>query len=268
MSKKILGLLAVVMLGAQPIQALTKKQVAARAAIVGLAAGTGVYIACLPAANPVVSNFLGRKLIWPLRKSTTEEGRLFDLPCGPECTSNEDAEVATVAGLGAFAGMSALSAWVFSHWTATSRYTWAKKQYEQLIDQSLYRVQMNDANISRILQNSGCEYEDMPLVEAFLRLRSYDETLREIEKELIAAINEVGIYSKLGRRLKSLSRQVGYDLNRVRANETFIKNHDKTAWLGQWKIHQKRELERERMQRQALAYAAPQIHGHIVYHWQ
>jgi len=268
MNKKVLGLLAVVIVGAQSIQALTKKQVVARAAIVGLAAGTGVYIACLPVANPAVKNFLDRQLILPLRKSTTEGGHLFNLPCGPQYAVNENAKTPLLAGLGTFAGMGALSAWVFSHWTAKSRYAWAQKQYEQLVDQSLYRVQMNDANISRILQNSGCEYEDMPLVEAFLRLRSYDETLRDIEKELIAAINEVGIYSKLGRRLKSLSRQIGYDLNRVRANETFIKNHDKTAWLEQWKIHQKRELERERMQRQALAYAAPQIHGHVVYHWQ
>ncbi|TET34509.1 hypothetical protein E3J61_02830 [Candidatus Dependentiae bacterium] len=264
MNKKVLGLLVVVIVGAQSIQALTKKQVVARAAIVGLSAGTGMYIAYLPAGN----GFLGRQLIWPLRKSTTEEGRLFDLPCGPQCTFREGAEAATVAGLGTVIGMSALSAWVFSHWTAKSRLTWAQKQYEQLVDQSLYRVQMNSANISRILQNSGCEYEDMPLVEAFLRLRSYDETLRDIEKELIAAINEVGIYSKLGRRLKSLSKRIGYDLNRVRANETFIKNHDKTAWIEQWKIHQKRELERERMRQQALAYAAPQIHGHVVYHWQ
>ena len=264
MNKKVLGLLVVVLVGAQSIQALTKKQVAARAAIVGLSVGTGAYIAYLPAGN----GFLGRQLIWPLRRATTEEGRLFDLPCGPQWTFHEDAEAPTVAGLGTLVGMSALSAWVFSHWTAKSRLTWAQRQLVELEGQSLYLAQMNDANISRILQDSGCEYKDLPLIEAFEQLCSYDEKLRNIESELIIALEDAGRSTKLGKKLKKLLSRLPHNLNRVRANETFIKNHDKIAWLEQWKIHQKRELERERIRQQALAYAVPQIHSHVVYHWR
>ncbi len=256
MNKKILAL-ALLLIGSQPMHALTKKQVAKRAAVVGLMAGAGAYWA-------VAQNMFG-KMVWPIK---LKDGEVDSFLSHLECPDfNKEAQGPAIVGLSALAGMSSLTAWVLSHWTANSRYKWAQKQFAQLEKRSLYWERMNPANISGILQYSGCEYKELPLVEAFNRLRSYDKTLRNIKEQLTKALNDVDRHSELGRKLRKLSRQADYDLARVRANETFIKNHDKNTWLAQWKIYQQQKLERERMIRQqTLAYTQPRFHGHVVYH--
>ncbi len=167
-----------------------------------------------------------------------------------------------------FAGASSFFAWIFSHWTAKSRFRWVQKQFDKLESSSLYTTEMHDANIAYLLQDSGCEYKDLSLIEAFECLRSYDRTLRNMEEQLIKAIEDAGRHTELGGKLRKLLKRAAQDLSRVRANETFIKNHDKTAWTEQWKVHQKRKRERERFRQQSLLTMCPQpnFHGHYVYH--
>jgi len=251
MNKKTLGVL-MLLIGVQTMQGLTPWQVVKRAAVVGLLSGTGAY--CLVAKDSPSG------IAWPFVVGGSEERPVY--------TFNQAMEKATSAGLAASAGIGVISGYIFDYWTAQSRCNWAYKEYAKLCDLSLYKVQMHPANINKILQDSGCESKELPLVEAFNRLRSYDKTLNRIRKELIKALNDTDNHSVVGRKLRNLSRQVDYDLTRVRANEAFIKNHDKTTWLEQWKIYQKQKLERERIQQQyATNMTTPQLHGHVVYHW-
>lgn len=162
-------------------------------------------------------------------------------------------------------GVSILSAWILSFWTAESRHVWAERQFRWLKAQLLFNVQMNESNINEILQDSGCEYKKLPLVAAFFELRSYDKILRNIETNLVQAIDDVGKQTELGRKLDDLVKRAAHDLSRVRANEAFIKSHDKMAWFEQWKIYQRQKIERERIRQY---YGRPQIHSHVVYHWR
>ena len=255
MNKKILGLLALSMIGSQPMQALTRKQVVGRAAVLGLAAGAGTYWACLPTDI---------SWLWPLER--TGEGEVDDFVCGQGYVFNPPATISTIGGVAALAGTSSFFAWIFSYWTAQSRHRWAQKQFDLLESCPLYSARMNDTNIASLLQDAGCEYRDLPLITAFERLRSHDRMLRHIEEQLIKAIEDAGRHSELGRKLRKLLKRAAHGLDRVRANETFIKSHDKAAWLEQWKVYQKRKLERERMRQQMLLTSQPHFHGHYVYH--
>ena len=229
MNKKILSLLALLIIGSLPLQALTKKQVVGRAAILGLAAAAWVSLPGM-------------------------------FVCGEETPS-------TIPGVAAFAVTTSFFTWFLSHWTAKSRYRWAQKQFDQLERCPLYSIRMDETNVALTLQDAGCEYKDLPLIDAFDRLRSHDRTLRYIEEQLVKAIEDVGCHSELGRKVRKLLKRAAHALDRVRANETFIKAYNKAEWLEQWRVHQKRKLERERMMYQASLVMQPQthFHGHYVY---
>lgn len=254
MRTKILKILLILVFGTQSVSALTGWQVARRAVGLGLLSGVGAYWYWLPGSgNP-----------FPLkRKGDASDGLSLS-----SYEWNSGAKDSCKAFLGCGIGTTVISGWILSYWTATSRYKWARSHITNLEKQGLYNAVMTSESINRILQNTGCEYTELPFVEAFLRLRSYDETLRSVEDQLIQALEDAGRYSHLGEKIEKLLKQVRNDLRRVRENETFVKNHDKKAWYEQWKVYERRELERERFRREALIHSAPQVHSHVVYHWR
>ncbi len=246
MNKKLFGLMAVMLLCGKSLYALTKFQVVERAAIAaGLVSGV-VYFS------------KGGPLRWPLQKDASGNGC-----CGLEVSPNST-DPLIVSGV-TFCASWPLFSWLASYYTAGARYEWAKNKFKELDENYLYRVRISDLNIGMVLQESGCESSELPLVTAFLALQSYDQTLVSISEELQKAIRDTG-NTPLREKLEKLFDRVRTDLPRIRNNEAVVKGHDKTEWLEQWKLHQRQELEREKIRNQYAVHMVPQTH--VVHHWR
>ena len=232
MYKKLFSLLIGVMLVSQPLCALTKKQVAAGAAIVALPASGFAY--------------------WYLLPKATEDDISITKPL--------------LGALGTFAGTGTLFGLMFSSYTAKARYRWINREFAELEKASLYAVDLADLNIKSVLQESGCESHEFPLVAAFLELQACDKKLVAMDEELQVAFEDAS--SSLRELLKCQHGKILTDLRRVRKNEAFIKNHDPYSWLEQWKVYQQGEIERERIRQELIGGLQPQLHGHVIYHWR
>ncbi len=243
--KKLLSLLLVGLVVGQSAHALTRVQVAERSAVGASVLSAGMYwYLCFPLSSDRES-WLGLK--WPMKNNGTDD----------EWKYNEDAQTPLVGGAATFVGSYAFFAWIASKYTASARYKWVNKKFRMLESKYLYNIAITDENLEEVLKVSGCEANELPLVAAFIEVQRCDVQLTSMSRELDKAIKDGG--SKLRKKLKKQKEKVQVEFLRIRDNESIIKNHDKSLWLEQWKIHQKREIERERIRQQAMQ-------THMVWH--
>jgi len=272
MSKFITMLIAVgLLLACQPAQALTRKQVLAITEALSVTSGAIAYLIAAPGAffpkdgSMVVNKREGPvdlgngTFAWePTATIITIPGKSkFECPCSSEAPYvKRGHRLPLCAGLAAFAGANLLFGWILSKYTPTARYEWARELLADFDHRYLFNQIITNENLSHILQKSGCQANELPLVSLFLELQYFDRRLVYVTSELARSIKDDG-YSSLSKKMNEIIAKANEHLERIRANEAVVQSQ--SQWLEQWKIHQHRVLEREKMAHQAMQ-------THVVWH--
>lgn len=254
MNKSLLVILSLgLFLGSQDAQALTKTQVAARTiTFAGFCVGAGYLIP-----------FWCKKKcpIWPFRLKKAERKELgageyspsdldsqlaqfkagiknwsVDIKKDAECPLVSAGAASVVGGLGAM--------FLFKMWTPKARYKWATKEIAKLNREFLFVNEISEDTVDCMLRKSGCQSHELPLVKMFLELQKHDRKLTYMIDQLERAAEDEG-FSVLAKKCRDLVSQLNLHLERIRKSEACVQAQDK--WLDQWRLHQKRELQRERM---------------------
>ncbi len=256
MNKSLLVILSLgLFLGSQEAQALTKKQVAARTITFAAFCAVPAYV------WPFWQKQISPVLPFNLKKceGTGDEGNdnaaFFT---SKRLSVKEDAKCPLISA-GVAAGVGGwLSLWFCKQFTPKARYKWATNELAKLNPQLLFMNEVGEDTIAWMLRKSGCQSHELPLVKMFLELQKYDKKLTYMIDELRRAIEDAGVSSRLALRLTSLIVQIIDHQERIRKSEACVQAQDK--WLDQWRLHQERELYRERI------YATQtHAHAHLVY---
>ncbi len=153
-----------------------------------------------------------------------------------------------------YAGANKFLNWVFGRFTPRERYEWAQKRLHELEADYLFNEEIRGDSIAQVLQDSGCEASELPLVAAFLKLQNFDKQLNFMIHELARALED-DESAELNNRIETLKKSIAIYLKKVRSNEAAIKQQPQ--WLEQWKIYEQRVIEREKM-------VHPHVHTHLV----
>jgi hypothetical protein len=231
------------LLVAPSLHALTKKQVVAWTETLAAVSAACAYITMAPGENLKDS----KKWDCPI---DSVDNRL------PFVSLKSGYRKPVIASGVTFAAVNCLFGWMLSKYTPANRYIWVKRYLNELQQDYLFHQTITEDSLKVVLQESGCEAHELPLVDAFLKLQKLDKTLNSLIQNLHQALNDT-THKDLRKKIHSLQEYIMYDLKRVRANEAYIKQQPQ--WLKQWEIHQQREIEREKMIRQSMQ-------THVIWH--
>lgn len=237
---KLISTLAVagLLLACQPAQALTKKQVFAWTKSLATISGAVAYMMACPGEFFPRYKGEAKNIQFPFTRQSSLGGGTtsFHFRSG--------FGTPLVVGAATWVGVHTFFSWILSKYTPDARYEWASNELKDFERKYLFNQRITNENIAQVLQEAGCEASELPLVSAFLELQYCDNRLTYMADQLSFGMKDEG-YTSLSKRMNDLRVTIIEHLKHVRASEATIKGQ--VQWLEQWKIHQQRVLEREKM---------------------
>jgi hypothetical protein len=237
--------MAAALVANQSAVALTTGEVIAATEAIAAATAAAAFVIASPGSCCV-----DKEIAWPFNYNKNKE--CWD----GKCTIKSGFGKPVCASALTFGLTNLLFGWILSKYTPTKRYKWATKKLAEIQRKYLFNQEITQENIGQILKESGCEAQGLPLVCVFLELQNFDNQLNYMIDQLNRGIEDEG-YSFLSKKMIELRDLLSHYLIPIRSSEAIIKAQPQ--WIEQWKIHEHKMIEREKMAHQAMQ-------THVIWH--